>query len=135
MRLVQIALTALTLLATSTVASAQEEPRLAAVISYADWCASCRVLEPKVDEARAGARFEGVEFIRLDYTARDAGSYFAQANNTAIADAIRNHFNNRVRTGMLLLVDIDDGTVVGEIRRDASVQDITYQIWSAAADA
>ncbi len=134
MPLVKLALVALAFIAAPVTASAQDDARLAAVLSYADWCASCRVLEPKVEEARAETSFEGVEFMRLDYTARDDDAYFAQANNSVIETAVRNHFGSRVRTGMLLLIDLDDGAVVGEVRRDATVQDITYQIWSAAAD-
>jgi len=133
--LMKSVLAALVVLLWPTACFAEDEARLAAVLSYADWCASCRVLDPKIEEARAETRFEGVRFVTLDYTDRQPDAYFDQADAAEVGAAVRVHFSDRIRTGMLLLIDLDDGQVVGEVRRDASVQDLTYQIWRAAAQA
>ena len=116
-------------------APAEDENRLAAVLSYADWCASCQVLDPKLDEVRASGPVEGVRFVTLDYTDRSAGDYFAQADATGVGPVVRAHFEGGVRTGMLLLIDLDDGEIVGDIRRDADVEEIETALRSAAADA
>ena len=116
-------------------ALAEEEARLAAVLSYADWCASCQVLDPKLDDVRAAGPIDGVRFVRLDYTDRVADAYFAQADAAGVGDVIRAHFEGGVRTGMLLLIDLDDGEVVGDVRRAATVSEIETALRSAAADA
>ncbi len=116
-------------------AFAEDEARLAAVLSYADWCASCQVLDPKLEEVRAAGPIEGVRFVRLDYTDRTSANYFAQADEAGVGSAVRGHFQRGVRTGMLLLIDLDDGEVVGDVRRTATVEEIQAALRSAAADA
>ena len=116
-------------------ALAEDEARIAAVLSYADWCASCQVLDPKLEEARASGPIEGVRFVTLDYTDRVADNYFAQADEAGVGPVVRDHFRGGVRTGMLLLIDLNDGEVVGDLRRSATVEDIKTTLRSAAADA
>ncbi len=129
------AFAALIVLVAPAAAAGEDEARLAVVLSYADWCASCRVMDRKVAEIRSRRSFEGVRFMTLDYTNRDRETYFAQADAVDLGGAVRAHFGPRVRTGMLLLIDLDEGDVVGEIRRDATPADITYEIWRAEAQA
>ena len=39
-----------------------------AVLIYADWCGSCKVLDPKLKKAKEIGPMPGLEFITLDYT-------------------------------------------------------------------
>ena len=128
-------LTAIALSFLPASALAEDDARLAAVLSYADWCASCQVLDPKLEEVRANAPIEGVRYVTLDYTDRVAEDYFAQADDAGVGDVVRAHFANGVRTGMLLLIDIDDGQIVGQVRRGDTVSDITAALRAAAAGA
>lgn len=113
----------------------QGEDRLAAVLIYADWCGSCKVLDPKIASVRDQHEFDGTQFIRLDYTARDDEAFFDAADEAGIGSAIRSHLGDKVKTGQLLLVDLDDGTVVGAIKKDMSETEIADTIDSAAAEA
>ena len=112
-----------------------EQTRLVAVLSYADWCGSCRILDPRIQEVRAENSFEGVEFVRLDYTERDSATYFEQAQNANVESAVRAHFGDQIRTGLLLLVDLDDGEVVSVINREYSAEDIAQTVQRYAAEA
>jgi thiol-disulfide isomerase/thioredoxin len=116
-------------------ALAEDEAQLAAVLSYADWCASCRVVDAKMEAVRAQRAFDGVRFLTVDYTHRNTRSYFAQADAAGVGAAMRAHFQTRIRTGMVLLIDVENGAVIGEIRRDATLDEITYELWRAAAEA
>ncbi|MEM8937221.1 MAG: thioredoxin family protein, partial [Pseudomonadota bacterium] len=55
---------------TSELSAPIENARVLAVLSYADWCGNCKVLDPKIKAAQAANAFDGVEFVTLDYTAR-----------------------------------------------------------------
>lgn len=111
-----------------------EDARLVAVLSYADWCGSCRVLDPKLASLRA-APPEGVHVVTLDYTARDAGAFFAAADDAGVGETVRAHFDGGVKTGLLLLIDRDDAAVVGEIRKDMTEAEIMDTVTTAAAAA
>lgn len=145
MKYIFIALAAISLLAcsaeqpsktesTNTVA-VEADTRLAAVLIYADWCSSCKVLDPKIQEAKAQGHIDGVQFVQLDYTRRDAEAMFAQADALGVGDAVRAQLSAEVKTGILLLVDIDDKTVVDDLRKELSADDIRARIQSAASAA
>lgn len=111
-----------------------EEARLVAVLSYADWCGSCRVLDPKLAGLRADPP-EGVHIVTLDYTARDADAFFAAADAAGVGETVRARFEGGVKTGMLLLIDRDDATVIGEIKKDMTEAEIVDTVTTAAAAA
>ncbi len=116
----------------SETVQAEETARLAAVLVYADWCGSCKVLDPKVKEAQAAELGDGISFITLDYTARDADAFFAAADNAGVGEAVRAELGDTVKTGVLLLVDVDDKRVVGKVLKTMSVEEIVAALTSAA---
>ena len=111
-----------------------EDARLVAVLSYADWCGACQVLDPKLADLRA-APPEGVNVVTLDYTARDKDAYFGAAEAAGVGDVVRAHFDGGVKTGMVLLIDVDDGTVVGKISKDMDEAAIREKVTIAATKA
>lgn len=105
-----------------------------AVLIYADWCSSCKVLDPKIKAAQTalpGGKMPGLEFITLDYTDKNADNFYAQAEAAGVMDAVKAHFDGTVKTGQLLLVDMDDQKVVGKVSKD----DAAAQIMSALKNA
>ncbi|MEO0452225.1 MAG: thioredoxin domain-containing protein [Pseudomonadota bacterium] len=88
------------------------DSKVLAVMSYADWCGSCKALDPKVKAVQATTAFEGVEFTLIDYTSRDADAFFADAETLGVAETMRATFPDKIKTGRLYLV------IPGHGRRD-----------------
>lgn len=114
---------------------AAEDARLAAVLIYADWCGSCKKLDPKIKAAKARNDFAGTSFITLDYTDRDQEAVFLAADAAGVGAPIRAFFAEEMKTGLLLLVDLDDQTIVGDLRKELSDAEIEAAIVNAAAAA
>ena len=119
---------------TDTATSEVQEARLVAALSYADWCGSCKTLDPKVQEARASGDL-GAAFVTLDYTAKDSDAFFAAADAAGIGDAVRGKYSEAVKTGQLLLIDVDDAKIVKVITKEMSAADIAAAVKAAAAEA
>ena len=102
--------------------------QLAAVLLYADWCGSCHILDPKVKAVRENEIFDNTKFVILDFTKRDAESFFAQADAAEIGAPVRAYLGDTVKTGLLLLVDLDEGKVVQTLTKELSEADIIAAI-------
>lgn len=123
------------LAATQTLTAPAEDTEVLAVLSYASWCGSCKVLDPKVTAARAANDFDGVEFFALDYSARDADTYFAAADTLGIGETMRRTFPSRISTGRLYLINKATGEVVSEVTKSMDEAEITDAINAALAGA
>lgn len=117
----------------AAVTAPAEDIKVLAVMSYADWCGSCKALDPKVKAVQAANTFDGVEFATIDYTSRDADAFFADAETLGVAGAMRATFPDKVKTGRLYLVDLDSGEVVGTVDKSMDEAAITAAITEAAA--
>lgn len=106
----------------------EEAANLAAVLVYADWCSSCKILDPKVEAVKANQELPGVNFVTIDYTARDVDDLFAQADQQGVGEAIRQFLAEEVKTGWLLLVDLDDNRVVGKVVKSMEEAEIAGAI-------
>ncbi|MEM9168381.1 MAG: hypothetical protein AAGC56_01905 [Pseudomonadota bacterium] len=111
-----------------------EDAKLKAVLMYADWCPSCRALDPKLAAVRA-LQIDGVRYVTLDYTRKDVDAVLAAADAAGVGPAIRDRFERKIKTGLVLLVDADAMTIVGEIDRSLSVDDIADAVRKAVAAA
>lgn len=105
-------------------AEVSADTRLAAVLIYADWCGSCKVLDPKLQSAKSEGPIEGLQHFVLNYTDRDEDALFMAADKLGFGGPIREKLSDGVKTGILLLVDLDDGTVVGDLRKELSAEEI-----------
>lgn len=111
-----------------------ESSQVAAVRVHADWCPNCKALDPKVSAVQSSAEWEGVSFVRIDYTRRDRAAVYAEADQLGIGDAIRTYFAGGIKTGLLLLVDVESQTVVDVLTSKASEAEIAERL-RAAQDA
>ena len=119
----------------TTATALKPDTRLAAVLVYADWCSSCKILDPKLTEAKADGPIDGLEYIVLDYTDRDDDNFFSTADTLGLGAPIREELSGSIKTGILLLVDVDDGKIVGDLRKELSPADIRSAMIEAAASA
>jgi len=104
-----------------------------AVLVYADWCGSCKVLDPKIEKVKSMGKIPGVEFVVLDYTAKEADAFYADAKAAGVEAALRAHLDGTIKTGQLLLIDIDDQTVRGTVKKDMDAGAILGKITDAVA--
>ncbi len=104
-----------------------------AVLIYADWCGSCKILDPKVKKVQSMGTLPGVEFVTLDYTAKDAEAFYAQAEAAGVGDAVKTYLDGTVKTGQLLLIDVDDQKVLSKITKTSEPAQILTAIKEAVA--
>ncbi|MEL6360582.1 MAG: hypothetical protein AAFR21_05810 [Pseudomonadota bacterium] len=107
-------------------------PRVTAVMVYADWCSSCKILDPNVTKAKEAGAFEGIDYVVLDYTSRDQEAFFGAADEAGVGPAVRAHLADEIKTGWLLLVDNDDARVVGKAVKSMSPEEIAGAVKSAS---
>jgi len=104
------------------------ETKTKAVLIYADWCGSCKVLDPKIEAVKASfgdaGTMPGLEFVTLNYTDKNVENFYAQAEAAGVTDAVKAFLDGTVKTGQLLLVDMDDQTVVGKVTKTFEAAEI-----------
>lgn len=104
-----------------------------AVFIYADWCGSCKVLDPKIKQARAMEDVPGLDFVTLDYTNKNAENFYAQAEAAGVHNAVKTYLDGTIKTGMLLLVDVDDDKVIGRVTKEIEPKEIVIALKEAVA--
>lgn len=119
--------------ATDTMSDAAASPKTKAVLVYADWCGSCKVLDPKIKAVKAMGPMPGLDFVTLDFTNKNADAFFAQAEAAGVGQAVQDYLNGTVKTGQLLLVDMDDQIVRAKVTKDLDNSEIVQAMRSALA--
>ncbi len=111
------------------------EAKLGAVLVYADWCGSCKILDPKIEAVKSAHDFKNTAFVTLDYTDKNSDAFFRSADKAGVTKAVQDYLGDKIKTGQLLLVDMDDQKVIGVIKKDMSNADIVATISKAAKGA
>ncbi len=107
--------------------------KTAAVLIYADWCGSCKALDPKIQAARAKKKVDGLSFVTLDYTKKDEAAFYLTANTAGVDIPVRKYLDGKVKTGQMLLIDMDDLSVIGKITKDMTEDQILTSFEEAVA--
>lgn len=113
--------------------TAMADTKVKAVLMYASWCGSCKVLDPKIKAAQASNAFKGVSFSRIDYTDKDKENFWAQAAALGVEAPVRTTLGNNPKTGLLLLIDADDNVLVSKVTKAMSGDEIAQAINEAVA--
>lgn len=104
-----------------------------AVFIHADWCGSCKILEPKVTSIRAGFEGKGITFVTLDYTDKDQDDFYAQAEAAGVETAIRAALGDSVKTGQMFIVSADGTKVLSKVNKTNTPTEIAKSLKDALA--
>ncbi|MEM8495122.1 MAG: thioredoxin family protein [Planctomycetota bacterium] len=106
-----------------------EQAKVVAVKFHADWCGSCEVIQPAIDEARASVNSPEVAFVTLDLTDE---ATTADAMELAEAAGITEAYEAFApKTGFVLLIDTQTGQAVAKMTKTHSAADLEGLITSA----
>ena len=117
------------------VQASEEKAEVYSVLFYADWCGSCKVLDPNIEKARGQSDLDNksVLFVRLDLT--DATKRH-QSSLMADALGLGNFYKeNAGATGFALLVDAETKKIITKITKKSDAKVISSQIKSAISQA
>ena len=110
-----------------------DDARVAAVLLRADWCSSCKILEPKLEVVKTKGPIDGLAHVALDYTDRDKEALYATAEKFRVGEAIHAYLDGDVTTGIILLVDLSSNKVFGDLRKGWTEEDLRRAMVDAAA--
>lgn len=101
------------------------DPALYVVKVHADWCGSCTTLEPILEEVQAGVADHPVLFVQLDVT---DSTLTSQARLLAAALDVEDHFKANNKTGLVLLINAQDHTLLETVTKQNSAAEIVGKI-------
>ena len=110
-----------------------ERPRLVAAMFRSSWCASCRIIEPRIEDVREDYEDAAVEFIRFDFTLGRRGGLRERAEEAGISEVF---LELEGRTGFMLLIDRETGQVFEAITTAYDRENIRAALdrWLAVTD-
>ena len=92
---------------------------------HADWCGSCTALVPILEEVHAGVADKPVLFVQLDVT---DSTLTSQARLLAAALNVEDHFKANNQTGLVLLINAQDHTLLETVTKQNSATEIVGKI-------
>ena len=104
------------------------EPEVMVVKFYADWCGSCRVMDPIMEEAKEMVNLDDTDalFVTLDLTDETTSK---QAELLASALDIGEYYaENAGKTGYMILVDTATGEIEGTINKDMTAEQMVAEV-------
>lgn len=108
--------------------ASEKESSLMVVSFHADWCGSCKIIEPNLVKARGKADLDNknVLFVTLDQTDATKRN---QSKLLANAIGVNNLYSdNKGKTGFILLVNSSNGEEIGKITKADDASSIISKI-------
>ncbi len=102
-----------------------ETAKIAAIKFHADYCGSCKKLEPKISELKTNLKDQGVVFVRFDFT-DDASK--SKTKTLAANEGLESVLNSNKGTGYIVLYDLKAKKVVGKLTNSQDVAEMEKTI-------
>jgi len=114
--------------AATAVKEEAQQPLLVGVLHHADWCGSCKVLDPKLEAVKRDFQDQGVLFTQVDLT-----DEFTQAQSVLFASWVgyKDVLANNQKTGFMLLVNPATGETMGKLTKVQSEDELRATIGEA----
>lgn len=109
-----------------------EGTRVIGLLFYADWCAACKVLDPKLEAVKPEFADQPIAFTRVDLTDEDTTAKSVKHVRDLSLEKI--YAEHEGRTGFVLLVDAREKRVLGRLTHDQSEGDLRQAISKALAE-
>ncbi len=103
-----------------------DDLELIAVRMYADWCGYCKELDSKLDEIKTDFEDTGVWFTYFDIT--DDFMHKQTRFQAAKLDLTYIYEEYHEQTGIMLLVNPENGEVIDKVTSEPAKEDIKAQI-------
>jgi len=99
--------------------------KLLLVKYHADWCGSCKEIEPKITKLNSRLKGKPIKYIALDLTNK-ASTKNAKtlASNYGISDLIA----EKQKTGYVAIIDANSKKILGKLYKTQSVEEMQQQI-------
>ncbi len=120
---------------TDVMSEVKMDTKVVAVMTYADWCGSCKILDPKITAMQAAMEKQGVQFVKLDYTDKDADNFYAQAKAAGVESAMRTALDGNIKTGRLYLVPTGSDSAVAMVDKTTTPAQIKDKMVMALKEA
>ncbi len=112
--------------------AAQEKadaPKVIGLLMYSDTCASCKVLEPKLNAVKKDFAGKPILFTRVDET--DDFTKHQSALHSKLLGVADLYAEQGGKTGYMLLIDAKDKKVLGKLMKTQSEEELKAAIESA----
>jgi len=107
-----------------------EKPEVVAITMHADWCSTCKELNPKVNNLKPDFEDKGVLFTQFDFTDDFTIKQSRLMANWIGIGEIFQTSEERGATGYMLLLDGETSEVIGRITNDMNEDEIRQTIAS-----
>ncbi len=126
--LIPILFIAMPLVSHGDKSSTAAKPAVYGVLFYADWCGSCKALDPKVAEARKEAKLDNQDILFVTLNLTDETTKH-QATMMATTLGISDLYDsNAGKTGFMLLLNAETGEKLAQLTMKMEVGDIATRI-------
>ncbi len=105
------------------------KPKVVGVLFYADWCNSCKALEPKLNTVKKDFAGQPVLFTRVDFT-----DDFTKEQSDLLASYLglgATYAEQGQKTGYMLLINAESKQVLGKLTKTQSEAELKAEIEKA----
>lgn len=106
-----------------------QEPKVIGLLMYSDTCASCKVLDPKLDAVKRDFADKPILFTRADQT--DDFTKHQSALHAKLLGVADIYAEQAGKTGYMLLIDAKDKKVLGKLMKTQSEEELKAAIHAA----